>query len=82
MADFMESASIEQDADVIATIYRDEVHNHETQHKGEAEFNIIKNRHGPIGRINLVWIGEYMRFEDADTKYLYDMASYKERYSK
>jgi replicative DNA helicase len=64
MADLRESGAIEQDADIIFAIYRDEVYNPESSEKGTAEVNILKQRNGPIGQVKLTFLGQYTRFEN------------------
>lgn len=69
MSDIRESGAIEQDADVIMFLYRDEYYNKDTDKKNVAELNVAKNRQGEIKKIDLAWISGQTRFYDLDRQY-------------
>ncbi len=66
LSDLRESGAIEQDADVVMFIYRDDYYNKDTEKKGIAEIIIAKQRNGPIGTIELVWLPDYTKFANME----------------
>ncbi|HEY5525171.1 MAG TPA: replicative DNA helicase [Clostridium sp.] len=67
LSDLRESGSIEQDADVVMFLYRDEYYDSETEDKGIAECIIAKQRNGPVGNIKMAWLAEFSKFANLDT---------------
>ena len=69
LSDLRESGAIEQDADEVLFLYRDEYYNKESEDKGIAECIVAKNRHGEIGTVKLQWIAQYQTFADLEWKH-------------
>ena len=66
LSDLRESGAIEQDADVVMFIYRDDYYNHDSPDKGISEIIIAKQRNGPIGTVQLAWLPEYTKFANLE----------------
>ena len=69
LSDLRESGAIEQDADEVLFLYRDEYYNENTEDKGVAECIVSKNRHGEVGTVKLQWIPQYQTFADREWKH-------------
>ncbi len=72
LSDLRESGAIEQDADIVMFIYRDELYNPDTDKKGIAELIIAKHRNGSTGTVELKWLGEYTKFANLETHRQYN----------
>jgi replicative DNA helicase len=66
LSDLRESGAIEQDADVVMFIYRDDYYNHDSEKKGVSEIIVAKQRNGPIGTVELAWLPEYTKFANLE----------------
>ncbi|NLZ34042.1 MAG: replicative DNA helicase [Clostridiales bacterium] len=69
LSDLRESGSIEQDADLVMFLYRDEYYNKETEEKGIGECIIAKQRNGPVGTVKMAWIGSHSKFANLEMVY-------------
>ena len=69
MADLRESGAIEQDADEVLFLYREDYYNKETEKQNVAECIVAKNRHGETGKVELRWMPEYTQFSTLDNRY-------------
>ncbi|MDY6011991.1 replicative DNA helicase [Clostridium sp.] len=67
LSDLRESGSIEQDADLVMFLYRDEYYNKETEDKNVGECIIAKQRNGPVGTVKLAWLGQFSKFGNLDS---------------
>ena len=72
LSDLRESGAIEQDADVVMFLYRDDYYHKDSENKGICEIIIAKQRNGPIGTINLVWLPDFTKFENAAPRDQYE----------
>lgn len=64
LSDLRESGSIEQDADIVIFLYRDDYYNEESEKQGICEVNLAKHRNGPTGTVELTWVARYTKFAD------------------
>ena len=69
LSDLRESGSIEQDADIVLFIYRDDYYNNEGENKNAAELIVAKNRHGETGKIDLQWMGQFTAFLPQESRH-------------
>ena len=69
LSDLRDSGAIEQDADVVMFIYRDDYYNKDSDRKGISEVIIAKQRNGPIGTVDLVWLPEYTMFKNREKEH-------------
>ncbi len=76
LSDLRDSGSIEQDADIVMMLYRDEYYEPDTDKKGIAEIYIKKNRNGPVGKVDMRFVPEQMRFYDLDVRRVYEGAEF------
>ena len=69
LSDLRESGSIEQDADIVLFIYREDYYDDGTENKNAAELIVAKNRHGETGKIDLQWMGQFTAFLPQDSRH-------------
>ncbi len=69
LSDLRDSGAIEQDADVVMFIYRDDYYDHDSEKKGISEIIIAKQRNGPVGTVELAWLAEYTKFGNLEPKH-------------
>ena len=69
LSDLRESGAIEQDADIVLFLYRDDYYNEDSEKHNIAECIVAKNRHGETGKVELRWMPEYTQFSTLDTRY-------------
>ena len=69
LSDLRESGAIEQDADIVMFLYRDDYYNEDSEKHNIAECIVAKNRHGETGKVELRWMPEYTQFSTLDTRY-------------